>query len=136
MKLHLYILPASGDGEPAGAKRAAASVNTVPVQVTQIRASQLYLVGTHYASWFAFLYDNEAINRDLAKALPTMLNNEQIDCFVLHKRVRDPEAEKGFRYFRAPRIFRSHVILKPEGLIPADPGRWKHEHILNGWIEG
>lgn len=135
MKLHLYIFPAAGDGDPVGAKRAAASVNTVATQVTQLKASQLYLVGAHYANWFGYLYDNEVISRDLAKALPTLLNNEQVDCFVLHKRVRDPEAEGGFRYFRVPRIFRSHVRLKPEGLTPADPARFKHEHILNGWIE-
>jgi len=135
MKLHIYIFPAAGNGDPAGAKRAAASVNTVATQVTQLKASQLYLVGAHYASWFGFLYDNEVISRGLAKVLPTLLNNEQVDCFVLHKRIRDSKMKEGFRYFRAPRIFRSHVKLNPEGLVPADPARWKHEHILNGWIE-
>jgi len=135
MKLHLYIFPAVGNGNPEGARRAAASINSVPLQVTTgISASQLYLVGAHYAPWFAFLYDNEVMGRNLAMALPNLLNHENIDCFVLHKRIRDPEAEGGFRYFRAPRIFRSHVPLKPEHLTPATPRRWRHEPILNGWI--
>lgn len=136
MKLHLYIFPSVGNGSLEGARAAAASVNTVPTQVTTgITASQLYLVGAHYASWFGFLYDNEVLDRALQKALPILLNHEYIDCFVLHKKVRDPDVEGGWRYFRAPRIFRSHVALKQEGLTPAAPSRWRHEHILDGWIE-
>ena len=132
MKLHLYILPARGDGDPEGALRAERSFSTVALQVTKIRGPQLYLTGAHYATWFGYIFDDEYLSTALKQALPTLLNHENKDFYVFFKRVMKENGE--WDCSMCPRIFRSHVQLKKELLIPKVPGL-KNEYILDGWVE-
>lgn len=132
MKLHLYVIPAAGDGNPEGMKKAAESFNSVPLQTTKIHPQQLYLAGAHYAPWFGYIYDNEYLSEALKETLPVLLAHEEINFFVFYKRMKLFNGDWDFS--KSPRIFRSHVELAKELLVPKDPWQ-KNKYILDGWVE-
>jgi hypothetical protein len=133
MKLHLYILPSKGDGNPEGARRAEESFNhpAFDLMVTKISGPQLYLVVAHYATWFGYIYDDEIISRELRDALPTLLNHEQNNFYVFFK--KDGEGES-MKVFKSPRVFRNHVQLQKGLLVPVNP-LLRNRYILDGWIK-
>ncbi len=136
MKLHLYILPSAGDGDPEGAARAANSFGTIPTITTKITASQLYLTGAHYADWWGFIYDDEILNPDLQQALPVIINHEEIECFHFFKRVKTPSVIEHYSHYVVPRIFRNYVsLIGPDKLIPKNINNLKCEYIMDGWIK-
>jgi hypothetical protein len=136
MKLHLYILPSVGDGNPKGAIRAAESFGTISTINTQITAGGLFLTGAHYADWWGFMYDDEVLSKGLQQALPILLNHEEQDCFHFFKKVKTPSIIDHWSYYVVPRIFRNHVsLMGPDQLVPNGINRLHNEYILDGWIE-
>lgn len=134
MKLHLYILPAQGNGNTEGAKKALQSFGDIVMQVTHgIRSNQLWMTAVHYADWYGYIFDDEYLDDRLQQALKIMIHHEQVDYFVLFKK----QIVNGQRKITtAPRIFRSHVALHKGLLNPVNTGRLVSEKILDGWIQG
>lgn len=79
--------------------------------------------------WFVVLYDNEYLSYDLRKAVKAILRMEHIeyDALKLVKKSSDG------KLYQCPRLFRKHVKLAENSLLPADRSI-KMERILDGWI--
>lgn len=138
MKLHLYILPAEGNGSDYGAKKAEESfaAEGIQVQVTRTQYDKVSEIEHHYATWYAIMYDNEYLSKDLANALPVILNHEKNNGYIFFKRIKKEIIEPSkppFDVYVMPKIFRRHVKLQKGLLVPENYE--KFEHILDGWVE-
>lgn len=137
MKLHLYVLPAKGNGDTEGARRAELSFGqNIAMQVTKgIRSSQLWMTAVHYADWYGYIFDDEVIDARLRRALSVMIHHEKIDYFTLFRKRKKENGE--IMLSVTPRIFRRHVALGKGTLNPVNNGRLlRGERILDGWVIG
>lgn len=76
--------------------------------------------------WFFVIYDNEIIGESLITVLDVYLKQSKRDVLVLYK--KSPTITK------SPRVFRKHVKLMPDTLIPSDK-TIKFDTVLDGWIK-
>lgn len=89
--------------------------------------------------WFAVIYDDEVIGKGLMDAalikdgeamsycpLKVHLSQTKADVLVLYKK-------HGGTITKSPRIFRKHIQLSPDTLMPADK-TVKFDTVLDGWI--
>ena len=76
--------------------------------------------------WFFVIYDNEIIGESLITVLDVYLKQSKCDVLVLYK--KSPTITK------SPRVFRKHVKLMPDTLIPSDK-TIKFDTVLDGWIK-
>jgi len=74
--------------------------------------------------WYAVMYDNERIDERLLEGLKVFIECSDADTLVLFK--------TGDRVFKSPRIFRRHITLQNNSLMPEQDV--KFETVLNGWI--
>jgi len=79
--------------------------------------------------WYVVLYDNEYLSYDLRKAMKTILRMEYVefDALMFVKKASDG------KLYQSPRLFKSHVLLEKNGLLPVDRSI-KMERILDGWV--
>jgi len=90
--------------------------------------------------WFAVIYDDEVVGKGLMDVtltkdgetmnycpLKVHLMQTKADVLVLYKK-------HGGAITRSPRIFRKHVQLLPDTLMPADEAV-KFDTVLDGWIK-
>jgi len=74
--------------------------------------------------WYAVMYDNEYIDERLLEGLKVFIKCSDADVLVLFK--------TGDRVFKSPRLFRRHITLQDNSLMPEQDV--KFETVLNGWI--
>jgi len=75
--------------------------------------------------WYAILYDNECIDEQLKEGLKVFITQSNADALVLFKK-------RGDTAFKSPRLFRRHITLGDNTLMPEQNVRF--ETVLNGWI--
>jgi len=78
-------------------------------------------------NWYAVVYDNECIDERLLEGLKVFIELSKADVLVLFKKNADTMS-------KAPRIFRRHITLKDNTLMPEQDVNF--ETVLNGWILG
>lgn len=131
--LAIYILPCGN--ETHNPPRAAESFEDIKyvVKIETLDHANLWeLNGTHYEyKWFGYIYSNEWLDEELAKALPVFLQYDYFDCLILWKRVMDNDTP---RAYRMPRIFKNWVRITEGGLLPEDGDDLRFEKALNGWV--
>lgn len=131
--LAIYVLPCGKDKiDPDRAARSFEDPQ-YEVKTTVLRNADLWkLNGTHYDSrWFGYIYSNEWLDEDLAKAMPVFLSQKYFDVLSLCKKVLDNGKH---RYFTMPRIFRNWIQLESGGLMPQTCGLLRIERALDGWV--
>lgn len=133
MTLTLFVLPGDNRGF-SRPNRAIASfgcnVNTI-IELSHRNKITEYnnIIKT---DWYCFLFDNEWIDMELKEALSIFLKMAMWDVLVFWKKVKDKNGEP--RFYKVPRIFRKHVILESENIMPINPDSLTFESILNGWL--
>lgn len=76
--------------------------------------------------WYAVIYDDEHVNEELLEGLKVFADHTDADVLILF-RLKDD------KLFRSPRLFRRHITLREDCLMPEQEGI-KFETVLNGWI--
>lgn len=100
------------------------SFNGITSEVHQV-ASLDEINSTDRANdWYAVVYDDERIDERLLEGLKVFTDQSDADVLVLFK--------TGETVSKAPRIFRRHITLKNNSLMPEQDV--KFETVLNGWI--
>lgn len=78
--------------------------------------------------WYLILFDNEYLSYDLRKAVEKILKMDiQFDALMFVKKTNDE------RMFQSPRMFKKHVNLAKDSLLPMDR-TVRMERILDGWV--
>ena len=85
--------------------------------VKSIDDINLYGKGTE---WYGVFYDNEYIDTDLYLGIMMVFKDTKADFFVLCK--RHIEINRGNSFTKCPRLFRKHVLLQENTLLPKQPG--------------
>jgi len=122
MTLTLIIFECSGFNPEIAAR-------SVPCADRIIVLKERDLTGLNIETdWFGYLMANEAIDYQLAKALPTFFQSEY-DCLVLFKL----SSTGGFI---TPRFYRKGIEFESGSLYPSvlDSGNIKITRVLNGLI--
>jgi hypothetical protein len=126
--LTVFILPTSGPKKSI--KRLMDSFGTVSCIFVILASVEAMLEHEINTEWYCFLHDNEWLELELSEALPTFLEANIWDYYLVHKKVN---IDGQIKFFIAPRIFRNNVRLKLSDLTPTDV-YLSNERILNGWI--
>jgi hypothetical protein len=79
-----------------------------------------------FTDWYAVLYDDERVDEPLAAGLEVFIEQSDAEMLVLIKK-------SGEKYYKCPRLFRRHVALKPDTLMPMRDDL-SFETVLNGFI--
>ncbi len=82
--------------------------------------------------WFGVFYDDEHIDQGLRVAIPIFLTDITIEVFKFYRKTFDDGIN--IEASISPRIFRKHIKLQDNSLLPIIPSRY--ETILNGWVLG
>ena len=78
--------------------------------------------------WFLVLYDNECLSVDLKEAVKNILTMDiAFDALIFFQKDTDD------KLYQSPRLFRKHVRLKENSLLPEDDSM-KMVRILDGWV--
>jgi hypothetical protein len=87
--------------------------------------------------WYLVIYDNEYLSLDLRETLPKIFENNLDPFYVFYRISLKPEGIDTSKISTAPRLFKSHVMLKNNNLNPNCAIREdKNNHILDGFIYG
>ena len=79
-----------------------------------------------HSDWYAVIYDDEHIDEPLMEGLKVFIEESPADMLVLLKK-------SGESYFRSPRLFRNHVMIRDDSLLPALDDL-SFDTVLNGMI--
>jgi hypothetical protein len=79
--------------------------------------------------FYAYCYANEKTDVGLFNALMFHYRILSWDFLVLYRKMA---CDSGFKYFRAPRVFRKSVVL--DGLLPDQAHRYTNLHVLEGFL--
>lgn len=77
--------------------------------------------------WYLILYDNEALDKELLEAMPTLLNETRIKAFSFYK------IQENKKYSICPRLFRKEIRISPNCLYPVNE-REPIMNVLNGFV--
>lgn len=78
--------------------------------------------------WCAFIYSDEVISEGLRDVLDVLLAAPEWDYYNFYRRALDEKVSA------SPRIYRSHVKLRPDSPYPVNIEELKGTFILDGWI--
>lgn len=81
--------------------------------------------------WYGYIFSDERLDEEAAKALPIFLERGGFDSLVLMKKEMDNGKP---RFTQAPRIFHKSIELKDNTFLPDNPDECKFERMLDGWI--
>ena len=126
--LTLYIIPGDNKGDPARARKSFGDIVTVVSVLKSRRIDQLSLK----TEFYGYIYDNEYLEEAVMRALPVFLDSAHFDCLILFKKVMNEHGRAQF--FRAPRIFKSHIKLKNDELVPEMSKGLRFETLLDGFV--
>ena len=83
--------------------------------------------------WKMFLYSDEMLSAGLRESLMTFLEPKlSFDFYSLYRKGKVKNG--GTTYSLSPRIFRSHIELKPDCVYPKSLNEIRGEIILNGFL--
>ena len=128
IKISLFLLKSGA--ENADIEEAVKSVtnkNVVPVYFYHINSISEINEIEKQTDWFVVMYDNEIISPGLMDVLSIYLEHSKRDALVLFKK-------KNLTLTKAPRVFRRHIELMPDNLLPVDTTT-VFEVVLDGWVK-
>jgi hypothetical protein len=82
------------------------------------------------SDWYAVFFDNEFVSADLRDAMNIVMKvDPDIDYFIFMEK-------DGDKIYQSPRMFKSHVMLNEDSLMPMQDGHedLKFERLLDGWV--
>ena len=104
------------------------SMDNIPIEFRSVESIKEINDDRFKTDWYMVLFDNEYLSYDLRKALEKILQMDiQFDVLVFVKKTNDD------KMYQSPRLFKKHVNLAKDSLLPADRSI-KIERILDGWI--
>ena len=80
------------------------------------------------SDWYCVMYDNEYISEGIQFALPMYFASTVADVLIFMKN------ESGY-ITQSPRMFRKHVELKGESLMPSEDQGLKYTRVMDGWVK-
>lgn len=126
MKINVFIIR-SGRATDHDLEKAIDSVKPFADQITQLKDLHEFKHDDSF-QWNFFIYDNERVQKALAKAMEIYRYRIEMDGFSFFKRVGSMQ-----RMFVAPRMFKERIDINPNTLLP-EGDNLNIERTLDGFI--
>lgn len=82
-----------------------------------------------HSDHYMIIYDNESIDDRAAQAIPAYLQSDYEMIDILKK-----ESEDGKEFSFSPRLFKKHIVIQKDTLVPENFKDLKSTKMLDGWI--
>ncbi len=130
--LTVYMAKSGKQQHVACRRRCVDSLGKLPTEVIDLGYGPVFDHLVPPTVWKMVIYDFEILHELLLEAIPQFLRfGDQYDFFSVYKK----EYREGeLKVFLAPRIFKSHVKLLRNGVLPENVDDLESTIILNGWL--